>query len=152
MKYLKGDLGHTLGPGQMRILCAFESCWNEVDCRGYCSGHDSQRKRGKKLVPLRGMPGSPLTKPSILDQAWDTEAACKDPNVPLEWFFAEGQDRAARDMIAAAKAVCARCPVKEDCLAYATKARERGLWGATTEAKRQMMTQPARQARKGSHR
>ncbi|WP_446677701.1 WhiB family transcriptional regulator, partial [Streptomyces galbus] len=48
---------------------------------------------------------------------WLTEAACvgEDP----ELFFPVGSTGPALEDVAAAKRVCARCPVIADCLAYA---------------------------------
>lgn len=69
---------------------------------------------------------------------WRRRAACAglDP----ELFFASEdvenrQERRERD--AAAKAVCGRCAVVDDCLAYALEARERyGIWGGLTADER----------------
>ena len=61
---------------------------------------------------------------------WQRDAACAelDPDI----FFPErgGSSKAAR-------AVCARCPVVEDCLTYALENREEyGIWGGTSERER----------------
>lgn len=69
---------------------------------------------------------------------WTTEALCAqtDPDA----FFPEkgGTTRAA-------KAVCARCDVRELCLAYALERRERyGVWGGLSERERRLLLpQPA---------
>ena len=61
------------------------------------------------------------------DQSWRKQAACRgvDPNL----FFQErGQNSTA------AKAVCAGCPVRLQCLDYAVSAYVRqGVWGGLTE-------------------
>ena len=55
-------------------------------------------------------------------------AACRD--VDPELFFPVGHAGPARRQIAAAKAVCHRCPVIDACLAWAMDAgREEGVWG-----------------------
>ena len=54
---------------------------------------------------------------------WQDRAACRSE--PPEWFDAETGQDAAR-----ALAVCARCPVRLDCLTAAVANRERyGVWG-----------------------
>jgi Transcription factor WhiB len=54
---------------------------------------------------------------------WQDRAACKGE--PPEWFDAETADDAAR-----ALAVCARCPVRRECLTAAAANNERyGVWG-----------------------
>jgi WhiB family redox-sensing transcriptional regulator len=72
---------------------------------------------------------------------WRLRAACKglDPDM----FFASEdlenrQER--RDREAAAKAVCARCAVTEECLDYATRAGERyGIWGGLNSEERRAL-------------
>jgi WhiB family redox-sensing transcriptional regulator len=55
-------------------------------------------------------------------------AACQDADPEL--FFPVGNAGPARRQIAAAKAVCHRCPVIEECLALAMNAgHEEGVWG-----------------------
>lgn len=58
---------------------------------------------------------------------WEKEAACKDR--PTSMFFA--------DVTTYAKAVCATCPVKQQCLQFALEVNERfGVWGGKTERER----------------
>jgi WhiB family redox-sensing transcriptional regulator len=62
-------------------------------------------------------------------------AACRD--VDPELFFPVGHSGPAQRQIAAAKAVCRRCPVIDDCLAWALDARhEEGVWGGQDMAER----------------
>ncbi|MFI1004321.1 WhiB family transcriptional regulator [Streptomyces galbus] len=66
---------------------------------------------------------------------WLTEAACvgEDP----ELFFPVGSTGPALEDVAAAKRVCARCPVIADCLAYALgSGQTSGVWGGTDEEER----------------
>lgn len=66
---------------------------------------------------------------------WLTKAACvgEDP----ELFFPVGSTGPALEDVAAAKRVCARCPVIADCLAYALAGGQTtGVWGGTDEAER----------------
>jgi WhiB family redox-sensing transcriptional regulator len=54
---------------------------------------------------------------------WREHAACK--GLPTDWWFPERGDTAA-----AAKAICAACPVREPCLQYAVVHDVRvGVWG-----------------------
>lgn len=62
-------------------------------------------------------------------------AACLDSDPEL--FFPVGDLGPAQRQIAAAKAVCRRCPVIEECLAWALHARhEEGVWGGRDMAER----------------
>jgi len=68
---------------------------------------------------------------------WQSQGACKDMDTGL--FFYEdnerGPDKEAR--IEAAKAICAGCPVKVDCLEFALQIKEDyGIWGGLTPEER----------------
>lgn len=68
---------------------------------------------------------------------WVSRAACRrsDPELffPVPDFIVPGAAKAA-------KAVCAGCPVRVPCLAYALAAREKyGVWGGATEGERRAM-------------
>ncbi len=70
---------------------------------------------------------------------WVMDARCQAPDVDPELFFApEGtRGRPRRDRADAAKAVCARCPVREACLIHALVAGEDyGVWGGLDELER----------------
>jgi WhiB family redox-sensing transcriptional regulator len=61
---------------------------------------------------------------------WDAACATADPEV----FFPREGDEAA---ISAAKRVCARCPVRDQCLQYSFDTREEfGIWGGLDEWER----------------
>jgi WhiB family redox-sensing transcriptional regulator len=65
---------------------------------------------------------------------WHRRAACTGPGVDPETFFPErgGSSKAAR-------AICARWPVSEECLAYALESREGyGIWGNASERERRV--------------
>lgn len=70
--------------------------------------------------------------------SWQMQAACRDVDDAL-FFHPEGERgprRRARD--AAAKAICAGCPVVKDCREHALAVREPyGVWGGLTEDERQ---------------
>ncbi|MFQ6145803.1 WhiB family transcriptional regulator [Streptomyces sp. SID10815] len=66
---------------------------------------------------------------------WLRSAACvgEDP----ELFFPVGTIGPARRDIAAAKRVCARCPVITQCLSFALgNGQTAGVWGGTCEEER----------------
>jgi len=65
---------------------------------------------------------------------WRASAVCAQTDPEL-WFPEKAtQSRAAR-------AVCAGCPVRAECLAYAlTQDRVYGVWGGTTERERRKLT------------
>ncbi|HYO86506.1 MAG TPA: WhiB family transcriptional regulator [Dermatophilaceae bacterium] len=69
---------------------------------------------------------------------WQLSGACRALSPEL-FFHPEGERGAARRRRdAAAKAVCASCPVMVECRAHALAVREPyGVWGATTEADRE---------------
>lgn len=75
----------------------------------------------------------------IDDQTWRTQAACVDARTGL--FFAEDEPQ-----IDAAKRICARCPVSEDCLSFALLNRvDDGIWGGFTEKERRRMLKQQRE-------
>ena len=72
---------------------------------------------------------------------WQWRAACRGEDEAL--FFppahAETRDeRLSRER--QAKAICAVCPVRMECLEYAVRIREpHGVWGGLNEAERRML-------------
>lgn len=76
-----------------------------------------------------------------VDEAWQLKAACRGPQA--EVFFPpshferkdEKLDRERR-----AKAICATCSVRRDCLDYALRIREpHGIWGGLSEVERRSL-------------
>lgn len=79
---------------------------------------------------------------------WQLRAACRELGSTRFFHPAgeRGEDREERD--AAAKRVCAGCPVVEACLEHALRTREPfGVWGGKTEEERQAMRRPSRARR-----
>lgn len=74
---------------------------------------------------------------------WRDDAACRGMDTRL--FFPERDGKAAK-VAAAAKAVCAGCPVKAECLAYCLAMPgydgRFGIWGGTGEKQRRGMVKP----------
>lgn len=88
------------------------------------------------IVPLRGR----VT-------AWKRLAACADSDPEL--FFPVGTGPAAIEAAAAAKAICARCPVRELCASFALSTnQEYGIWGGLDEDQRRAIRRAWRNRRR----
>jgi len=73
-----------------------------------------------------------------LDDEWRARAACSDVDPDL--FFPIGVTGPAIPQIAAAKAVCARCEVRAQCLEFAISTnQEYGIWGGASEEERRAL-------------
>ena len=69
---------------------------------------------------------------------WRERAACRD--VQPETFFPAAEAGPVRDaQVAAAKAVCARCPVRAECLTEALLRIPHGIAGGLTEHERRRL-------------
>ena len=69
---------------------------------------------------------------------WRTSALCRHTDPDL--FFPVGTTGIALEHIAAAKAVCEQCPVKEPCLQFAIETnQDNGIWGGTSEEERRVL-------------
>ncbi|OLT18159.1 transcription factor WhiB [Pseudonocardia sp. CNS-139] len=76
---------------------------------------------------------------------WRLRAACRDEDPEL--FFPVSATGPGARQIARAKAVCARCPVRAECLAYALdEGLAHGVFGGTTEDERRALRRTARTA------
>ena len=74
-------------------------------------------------------------QPGRLD--WWESAACRTADPDL--FFPVSTVGAGRDEVARAKAVCASCGVRRQCLQFALATRQaHGVWGGTTEEERRV--------------
>jgi len=78
--------------------------------------------------------------------AWRIDAACRDLDVAL--FFPEpGGDSTP------AKAVCARCPVRDECLDFALASRQDdGIWGGLDETERRRLRRRRQEAARAARR
>ncbi|MHB1762637.1 MAG: WhiB family transcriptional regulator [Acidimicrobiales bacterium] len=67
--------------------------------------------------------------------SWADQGRCRglDPDM----FFPEAGVLSAT--IAAAKAVCAECPVRSECLAWALRHEKFGIWGGTSAKERRAL-------------
>jgi len=80
---------------------------------------------------------------------WQNRAACRGED--SSYFFAPGyferrSEKLAREAVA--KAICARCPVREQCLSFALLVRDpHGVWGGLNEMERRtLLREQARRA------
>ena len=79
---------------------------------------------------------------------WRTESACRHADLNL--FFPAGVTGPAERQIREAKAICATCPVRATCLAFAIETnQEYGIWGGTTEDERRVLRRAWRARRAG---
>lgn len=77
-----------------------------------------------------------VTAPGI----WAFHGACRGADDP-ELFFPHGSDTHAVRQALRAKAFCARCPVREECLLYALDTgQSHGVWGGTTAEERRELS------------
>jgi WhiB family redox-sensing transcriptional regulator len=73
---------------------------------------------------------------------WREYAACRDADPEL--FFPVSEVGPGARQVAAAKAVCAGCPVRARCLDYAVdNALDHGVFGGTTERDRRTLVRRA---------
>jgi WhiB family redox-sensing transcriptional regulator len=80
---------------------------------------------------------------------WRDQAACLDEDP--EVFFPVGTTGPAIEQTARAKAVCAGCEVRHECLAWALDmGQAHGVWGGTDENERRMMRRKPRRPPRGS--
>jgi WhiB family redox-sensing transcriptional regulator len=75
-----------------------------------------------------------------ISASWAERAACLAE--PPDLFFPIGVS-GPPEHVARAKAVCLRCPVREQCLAYALETAQQGIWGGLTEDERSRRTKRA---------
>lgn len=71
--------------------------------------------------------------------SWMEQAACCSPAVDPETFFPISESGVGAGQVAAAKAICARCPAAGDCLAWAVREEAAGIWGGTTPEERRLL-------------
>jgi WhiB family transcriptional regulator, redox-sensing transcriptional regulator len=85
------------------------------------------------------------------DIGWQYQAACRGEDSELFFapnYFEKKEEKDARE--ARAKVICARCPVRDECLEYALRNREpHGIWGGLNELERKALIRD-RERRAGS--
>jgi WhiB family redox-sensing transcriptional regulator len=79
------------------------------------------------------------------DADWGSRAACRSADPEL--FFPVSEIGPSTAQIARAKAVCARCEVHRECLAFALATRQvHGVWGGTSPEERTVLRKRAKRA------
>lgn len=78
---------------------------------------------------------------------WMIKAFCHD--APLELFISAGDDPDAEPWYAPPEALsyCNMCPVRTECLEFATTHHEVGVWGGTTKYQRDQLTRKLERTR-----
>lgn len=90
-------------------------------------------------------PPPPTIDPAIFDLPWRRQAACRLLPADQRWIFWPGQGDT--EAVAAAKAVCATCPVADECLDFALDTDEKhGIWGGKSERERRSIRSTRRAA------
>ena len=81
------------------------------------------------------------------NERWRRGAACR--NMDTELFFPRGETGVPLEQTVAAKAICARCPVRIACLEFAMATRqESGICGGRTEQERRTLARRRARARR----
>lgn len=103
------------------------SCYQRGCRRDTCRALEAQRRRELRA---RQRAAQTPTPPRSDDMSWTDRAACR--NEDPELFFPErGEDTGT------AKAICASCSVRAECLEYALENGEQfGIWGGKSERQR----------------
>ena len=90
---------------------------------------------------MRGVPErrpraeKPWATTRIAHGEWRSAAACRSADPEL--FFPISASGPAREQAAEAKAICAICRVRRECLTFALRTGQlHGIWGGTTEDER----------------
>ena len=80
---------------------------------------------------------------------WQMEGSCRGEDSAV-FFHPEGErGRARADREARAKAVCAECPVMQQCREHAlTVAEPYGIWGGLSESEREAILNPTSRSRR----
>jgi WhiB family redox-sensing transcriptional regulator len=79
------------------------------------------------------------------DAGWESHAACRSTDPEL--FFPVSETGPSTAQIAGAKAICARCEVRSECLAFALATRQpHGVWGGTSPEERTVLRKRTRAA------
>jgi WhiB family redox-sensing transcriptional regulator len=81
---------------------------------------------------------------TVGDTSWMARGSCR--HLPSVTFFPNDGGG-----VAVAKHVCARCPVREECLEFALSRHiAHGVWGGTSERGRQLLAAARRQVLRSS--
>jgi WhiB family transcriptional regulator, redox-sensing transcriptional regulator len=85
----------------------------------------------------------------IAREDWRSAAACQSADPEL--FFPISNSGKSLERIAKAKAICADCLVRRECLAFALRTQQvYGIWGGASEEERDMAASRTPQVRRAS--
>jgi WhiB family transcriptional regulator, redox-sensing transcriptional regulator len=78
---------------------------------------------------------------TLQEQTWQLDAACRGHDRSIFYPPSSAERRDERDRREArAKAICAECRVREECLEYSLAQRDQhGIWGGLTELERRAL-------------
>ena len=89
------------------------------------------------------MSSSRISNVEIPKFVFDDKASCSntDPELffPQEREYINGKIYNFYENLAEAKKICESCPLRIQCLEYALKNAEYGVWGGTTEEQRHLL-------------
>ena len=84
---------------------------------------------------------APAQPPTTWSTEWQRQGLCRAGDSSVFFppaHFERKPEREARE--ARAKTICARCPVREECLSWALAIREpHGVWGGHSESERRQL-------------
>ena len=132
------------------LLCRRSGCGEAaVDDRQLCAEH-GWSQLGARAKLRRRAPAPPHVKhdPRLGARTtrgsggWTERAACRD--APGNDFFVDLCHSHKAAEIAAAKAICAKCPVSKQCLSAGLE-EEFGIWGGLAAEERRRLPRPRRQ-------
>lgn len=107
-QWLRGGKLHPIQPKNVR--CAVDYCTNKARSRGLCDGHYKQQRAGQPFRPVRQQLARTRSVPTVQLAPpagdWREAAACRGDVAFVDLPLVDQQP------------VCARCPVRQDCLAY----------------------------------
>jgi WhiB family transcriptional regulator, redox-sensing transcriptional regulator len=88
-----------------------------------------------EAILLTGGASQPRVTGLARGEDWRSAAACQDTDPDL--FFPVSGSGKSLEQVDRAKAICAACPVRRDCLAFALRIGQAdGIWGGLTEEER----------------
>lgn len=86
------------------------------------------------------------TAPIYDPRSWRLDAACRTVDTTI--FFPDSEEKSGP-----AVAICATCPVREECLEFALATRQDdGVWGGLTETERRRLRRRRQEAARTARR
>ncbi len=84
---------------------------------------------------------APAQPPTTWSTEWQRQGLCRAGDSSVFFPPAHFERKPAREAREArAKTICARCPVREECLSWALAIREpHGVWGGRSESERKQL-------------